>query len=466
MSIFKAFSNSNIINELKQQAPHATIESDAADLAKHQNDQDGIVNTNDQLIAYVEAGDKEDVKGALAVARKYHLPVIPQSSATSLVSGSNAIQNGIMLSTGKMNQIIKLDAEDQLAVVQPGVINKHLDDEAHQIGMLFAPDPGSRTFASVGGNTNTNAGGAQAVRFGTTRDSVLGMTVILADGRELHLGGKTYKNSFGYDLTHLFVGAEGTLGIVTEITFKLFPIPLGKTIGGAALFNSNEQAVKAAAAIQKSGAYPSLLRLIDKNILINMDKMNGTNYADSGDALLVIQITGSNDQVFQKVKDIFTQFNGQQVQLSDDENTANQIAGLAGAMYPAIYSNKGNQFFTSDLTVPLSKTATLIDYADQLGKDASVAIFTASYTGDGTVHPTVAWPKDATSIPDNVIEVIEKLYQKTIELDGTITGEYSVGELKKQWVNRQLGADVDYVQQQIKSVLDPMHLLNPKRKID
>ncbi|MEJ6400820.1 FAD-binding oxidoreductase [Nicoliella lavandulae] len=466
MTVFPAFSKDDVIATLKQAAPNADIDTDANTIAKHQSDQDGLIQSPDQLLAYITVNDKDDVKGVLATARQYHLPVVPQTTASSVVSGSNALSNALMISTAKLNQIVKIDPEDQLAVVQPGVINNQLNQEANKVGLLYAPDPGSRTFSSIGGNTNTNAGGAAALRYGTTKDSVLGLTVILADGRELHLGGQTYKDSFGYDLTHLFVGSEGTLGIVTEITVKLFPIPLGKTIAGAAVFKDMNTLAKAASAIRRAGTYPSLMQALDRNILLAMDKLNNTNYANDGDAMLVVKVDGSNEQVLAALQTIFDQYNGQQVQLTDDDKKANSIAGLAMAMFPAIYSDQSKQFFMSDLTVPLSKFATLMNYARQQGIDNDVTIFTACYAGDGTVHPIIGWDKNDEHIPAAVINTVENLYHKTIELNGTITGEYSVGALKAAWTNQQLGSNVDYLQQQIKSLLDPMHLLNPKRKIN
>ncbi|MBW1606204.1 FAD-binding oxidoreductase [Lactobacillus sp. Sy-1] len=466
MTIFNAFSNQDVITDLKSGAPNADITTDQAALAKLVSDSDGLVQSNAQLTALVSVTNAADVKAVLAVARKYHLPVIPKTTGSSLVSGSNAIDRGIMISTEKMNQIIKVDPDDQLAVVQPGVINNQLNQAADKVGMLYAPDPGSRTFSSIGGNTNTNAGGASALRFGTTKDSVLALTVILADGREIHVGSDTYKNSFGYDLTHLFVGSEGTLGIVTEITVKLFPIPLGKTIAGAAVFKDLDTLNQAATRIRNSGIYPSLMQAYDVNILTAMDNLNHTDYHEAGQAMLIVKVTGSNDQAFDAISDIFKQLNGAKVKLSSDPDEVKAIAGLALAMFPAIYSDKQSQFFMSDLTVPLSKFTTLMQFADQLKQRLSVDLFTAAYAGDGTVHPVIGWPKDAKDIPANVIEAVEQLYRKTIELNGTITGEYSVGLLKNEWSNRQLGGEVDYLQQQIKSLLDPMHILNPKRKIN
>ncbi|UQS86097.1 FAD-binding protein (plasmid) [Nicoliella spurrieriana] len=466
MSIFNPFSDKDVIHDLKSAAPNAELITDADSLAKQASDSNSIIKSTDSLIAFVKVTDENDIKGVLKVARKYHLPVIPKTTGSSIVAGSNAIENGILISTEKMNHILKVDANDQLAVVQPGVINNELNQAANKVGMLYAPDPGSRTFSSIGGNTNTNAGGASALRYGTTKDSVLALTVILADGREIHVGTDTYKNSFGYDLTHLFVGAEGTLGIVTEITVKLFPIPLGKSIAGAAVFKDLDTLNEAATAVRKSGAYPSLMQAFDANILGAIDKLKQTNYLKDGHAMLIVKVDGSNEQVKSALSKIFNQYNGKQIQLSDEPAEVKNIAGLAMAMFPAIYSDQNSQFFMSDLTVPLSQSTNLIQSIDQLGHELSINVFTAAYVGDGTVHPIIGWPKSAKAVPENVVQMVKAIYHKTIELNGTITGEYSVGMLKNQWVNQQLGAEADYLQQQIKSLLDPMHLLNPKRKIN
>ena len=178
MAVFSAYSQDEILDALKQATPHADVYTDADSLAKHKNDPNGIGDADGDLLAYVEVGDTEDVKGVLSVARRFHIPVIPQTTATSTVSGSDAEAGAIMLSTIRMNKILDISREDSVAVVQPGVINQTLNDEANKVGMFYAPDPGSRPISAIGGNASTNAGGMSTVKYGATRDSVLGLKVV------------------------------------------------------------------------------------------------------------------------------------------------------------------------------------------------------------------------------------------------------------------------------------------------
>ncbi|MCT7875637.1 MAG: FAD-binding oxidoreductase, partial [Lactobacillus iners] len=178
-------------------------------------------------LAFIEAHSTADIQNALAIARKYHLPVITQNKFTSTVIGADASDNALILSTAKLNKIIELNTIDGYAVVQPGVVNGDLDAAARKEGYFYAPDPASRPYSGIGGNIATNAGGLSGVKYGSTRDNVLGLKVVLANGDIINVGGKTTKQAFGYDLTHLFIGSEGTLGIIVEATVKLLPLPLG-----------------------------------------------------------------------------------------------------------------------------------------------------------------------------------------------------------------------------------------------
>lgn len=239
MAIFTASTNAEVLAYLKEQAPNAEIHVDDEVAAKYSANGRAQDNIEGKILAYVAAQDSADIRGVLQTARKYHIPVVPQSADTSTVINADGLDGGIILSTIKMNKILEISKADSLAVVQPGVINGDLDLEVRKQGMFYAPDPGSKPISSVGGNVATNAGGMSSVKYGVTKDAVLGLKVILADGREIKVGGRTFKQAFGYDLTQLFIGSEGTLGIVTEVTVKLMPIPVGHAHDGHRIFPWN-----------------------------------------------------------------------------------------------------------------------------------------------------------------------------------------------------------------------------------
>jgi glycolate oxidase len=363
-----------------------------------------------------------------------------------------------------MNQILEISKADSLAVVQPGVINGDLDAAARKQGMFYAPDPGSKNISGIGGNVATNAGGMSTVKYGATKDNILGLKVILADGRELTLGGRTLKQAFGYDLTQLFVGSEGTLGIITEVTVKLLLIPLGKPLAGIAFFKDMTALAKAVAAIRISGVYPSMLEALDNQTVLALDRYEKTNYAQQSGAMLIFKIDSSSQEAMQVLRKLLTEYQAQNVQLTDDPSKQAQLLQLRRDMLPAVFA--GQNHIMEAMALPLSQLAPMMDYIQEVAQKLDLKIFTAGHAGDGNVHPTIVWPQEIKEVPANVNQALRLMFHKTLELGGTISGEHAVGMLKNQWNNEELGNDVDYVQHQIKALLDPMNILNPKRKID
>lgn len=464
MATFYAYTNDDIIADLKKSAAGADIYTDQVTLKKHLNDPNGVDTATGNPLAYIEVHNVDEIKQVLAVARKYHIPIVPQDTATSTVSGSDAIAGGFILSTRLMNQILDVSREDQVAVVQPGVINQVLDTAARQVGMFYAPDPGSKKISSIGGNVSTNAGGMSTVKYGATKDSVLGLKVVLADGREISIGHRTFKQAFGYDLTQLFVGSEGTLGIITEITVKLFPIPIGTSIMGLAFFDSMTTLAKAVTEIRVSGVYPTELEALDNPTVRAIDAYDHTNFAKGENgAMLILKLDTGGQEAIAAVERILNRFNAQHIQVTDDDQKKAEITKLRQDMLPAIFTGRGHVM--EDMAVPLSKLSELMDFVKQVGEKYHLTIFTAGHAGDGNVHPSIVWPENEPA-PKEVPMALQEMFHKTLELGGTISGEHAVGVLKNQWNNAELGETVDMIQHQIKDLFDPMNLLNPKRKID
>lgn len=464
MATFVAYSNDEILADLKQNVAPDKVLTDLADLQKHENDAYGVNTATGLPLAFIKATNVADIQGVLKTARKFHIPVVPQTTATSTVSGSDAIANSFILSTASMNHIKTIDVADQLAVVEPGVINQTLDTEARKQGMFYAPDPGSKKISSIGGNAATNAGGMSTVRYGATKDSILGLKVVLADGREIKVGSQSLKQAFGYNLTQLFVGSEGTLGIITEITVRLFPIPLGDAITGMAFFKDMSTLAQAVNEIRASGTYPTMLEALDADTVEALDRYEKTHYAQNSGAMLILKLDSSTDAALKVIEDILNKYGAQNLQLTTDANESETIMQLRRDMLPAIFAN--GQHVMEDMAVPLSKLAELMDYIKQVAADLNLEIYTAGHAGDGNVHPTIIWPEDQPDIPENVQLGLQHMFRKTLELGGTISGEHAVGVLKNQWNNEELGEDVDMLQHQIKAVFDPMNILNPKRKIN
>lgn len=460
--VFTAFDQNEIIAYLKDQVKDGQVLTDEESLKKGSFSAN-LPGDHKPAIAFIEAASVADVQGVFKAARKFHVPVVTQDRFTSTVVGADAVDNSFVLSTAKMNRIKELNVADSYAVVEPGVINNDLDQAARKEGLFYAPDPASKPMSGIGGNIATNAGGLSGVRYGSTRDHVLGLKVVLADGRVLDLGGKTTKQAFGYNLAQLFVGSEGTLGVIVEATVKLMPIPLGKSLMGMAFFKDMETLSKAVAAIRMSGTYPAMLEASDANSLKAIDAFKGTNYAAQGNSMLIFRIDSISEEGEKRVKDILTKFNANGVKISTDKDEQAKIIEVRQAMLPAIFT--GRNAVMEDMAVPSSKLPELAKFIEETGRKYGIEIFTYGHAGEGNLHPTLTWPKDG-AFPANLNAALQDLFKKSLELGGTISGEHAVGMLKNQWNNVELGEDVDMVQHQLKRMFDPMNLLNPKRKID
>lgn len=463
MAAFAAFDDTEIIADLKQNVPDGQVLTDDESLAKGSFSSRQTSAESQRALAVIEAHSTADIQGTLQTARKYHVAVVPQDQFTSTVVGADGVAHSFILSTKQMNQIIEIDKEDSVAVVQPGVINGDLDQAARKQGMFYAPDPGSKPLSGIGGNVATNAGGMSTVKYGATKDNVLGLKVVLADGREIKVGGRTLKQAFGYNLTQLFVGSEGTLGIVTEITVKLLPIPLGTPIMGVAFFDDMTKLAKAVTAIRISGVYPTMLEALDGNTMVALDRYEHTTYSDNSGAMLIFKIESSTDESMAVLKELLQKYEAQNVELTTDATRQAALEQLRRDMLPAVFA--GQNHIMEDMAMPLSKLAPMMDYIHDVGEQLGLKIYVAGHAGDGNVHPTIVWPKDE-AMPEAVNQALRLMFEKTLAWEGTISGEHAVGMLKNQWNNAELGPDVDQLQHQIKALLDPMGILNPKRKIN
>lgn len=461
---FPAYDQADIISFLKKQVVDGDVKTDLATL-KNASYSKNLAGNHGLAIAFIEAASIADIQGVMKAARRFHVPVVTQNQFTSTVIGADAVDGAFILSTAKMNNILELNTDDAYAIVQPGVVNADLDAAARKHGLFYAPDPASKKMSGIGGNVATNAGGLSGVRYGSTKDNVLGLKVVLANGEVLDLGGKTTKQAFGYDLTQLFVGSEGTLGVIAEVTVKLMPLPLGESLMGLAFFKDMETLAKATTDLRMSGTYPAMLEALDSNTLKAIDQFKDTHYSDNSGAALIFRIDSISDEGRKIVDQIMQKYHVDNVQLATDPKEQEQIIGIRQAMLPAIFT--GRNAVMEDMAVPTSKMAELVDYIQKLAAEhADIEIFTAGHAGDGNLHPTVAWAKDATEPPASVNEVLRKMFRKALDLDGTISGEHAVGMLKNSWNNVELGENVDWIQHQIKDLFDPMNLLNPKRKIN
>lgn len=410
--------------------------------------------------AVLLASSTAEVSRALTWATRHRVPVVPRGAGSGLAGGAAAVDGCLVLGLERMTAIRELVANDQYAIVEAGVINADLDAAAGEVGLMYAPDPSSHQISTIGGNVATNAGGLRCVKYGVTRDSVLGLEVVLADGRVITTGHRTVKGVTGYDLTSLLVGSEGTLGIITAATVKLRPRPRGITTI-AATFPGLQSAAEAVALTVERHLAPSLLELIDQATLTATESWKSVGLDADTRAMLVAQTDGDHsEEEAQELSRAFEDAGATFVAVSADEQEAAQLLEVRRLAYPA--AERLGRCLVEDVGVPRSQLPEMLRCIEQAAQRHDVRIMTAAHAGDGNVHPTFVFdPTDDGGVPPSVWAAADEVFTAALSLGGTLTGEHGVGTLKRRWIGLELGEAQHEVHSAIKAALDPLGILNP-----
>jgi len=415
--------------------------------------------------ALVHAASVEDVQQLMRIASATGTPVVPRGAGTGLAGGGISSRGSIVLDLSRMDRILEIDDVDELAVVEPGVLNGDLDRAARERGLWYAPDPASRAISSIGGNIATNAGGLLCAKYGVTRESVLGLAVVLADGTLLRTGHRTVKGVTGYDLTALMTGSEGTLGVIVEATLRLRPVVLGAIETVAAAFPDVESAGVAVGGVAAARVRPAILELIDPVGLarvaehLGVDALAGTPLADfaPGETFLLAQCdAGDAASEATTIARVFAEAGGR-VTRSTDAATGERLLDIRRAMHPALAS-RGNVLI-EDVAVPRSRLPEMFREIARIGTRHGVDIPTLAHAGDGNLHPNFVFEGD--EVPEHVWTAADELFRAAVRLGGTLTGEHGVGVLKRRWLAEELGDTSVDLQRRIKAVFDPAGILNP-----
>lgn len=435
---------------------------DAGRLAAVRTDKSGFLAAGTPM-ALVEAESVEQVQATMRIASEFGIGVVPRGAGTGLAAGAIGDAGVIVLSVEKLNRIIEIDAANELAVVEPGVINSALDAALEPYGLWYAPDPASKEISTIGGNIATNAGGLLCAKYGVTREAVLGLKVVLADGRLLETGHRTVKGVTGYDLTALFVGSEGTLGVVVEATVRVLPRPTGDTVTVGAFFPAVRQGAAASAAIVAARLRPAVMELVDAQALEAVrahlgDEVIGDAMGPaSGDGFLLVQFDESPapERVLQAVA-LIEQAGGQ-ARVSADAAAGEQLLAIRRAFHPALAAR--GEVLVEDISVPRSRLADAFDAIAAVSQKYGVSIPTVAHAGDGNLHPNFIL--EGSTVTPAVLEVAHELFRAALALGGTLTGEHGVGILKRHHLIDELGPDSYELQRQLKAVFDPQGILNP-----
>ncbi|MUL82663.1 MULTISPECIES: FAD-binding oxidoreductase [unclassified Mycolicibacterium] len=408
--------------------------------------------------AVVRAGSTEDVQTVLRWANAHRVAVVARGAGSGLSGGATAVNGGIILSTERMRNV-RIDTANRTAVAQPGVLNSEVKRAAAEHGLWYPPDPASVEISSIGGNAATNAGGLCCVKYGVTGDYVLGMEVVLADGTAVRLGGPRLKDVAGLSLTKLFVGSEGILGVITELTLRLIPAqPPASTV--VAAFGSVQDAADAVVAITAK-VRPAMLELMDHASINAVEDYSRMGLDRSAQALLLIQsdAPGAAAEEIAHIVEACEKSGATEVFATDDPEegagftAARRLVGLALMQLGTL--------LLEDVTVPIPDLPELVAGISRIADDCDVLICVVAHAGDGNTHPVVVFDADDPDMSERARLAFARVMELAIALGGTITGEHGVGRLKRDWLPVQLGDDVMALTRRIKDAVDPHGILNP-----
>ncbi|GAA3513143.1 FAD-linked oxidase C-terminal domain-containing protein [Aeromicrobium panaciterrae] len=408
-------------------------------------------------LAVVRPTSVDEVQDVMRWATTTRTPVVPRGAGSGLAGGATAADGAVILDLQALDRIIDIDPLDETATVEPGVITSHLDRTAREHGLFYAPDPASADLSTLGGNIATNAGGMRCIKYGVTADAVLGLDIVLSDGRLLHTGGATLKGVTGYDLTSLFVGSEGTLGVVVGARLRLRPVP--STVATAtAAFDDVAGAADACTDLASARLTPSLLELLDARTLETIDRVQGTDLRSRGAALVICQADGDDARSQIEAIAAVLAKRATRVEHTTDDQQADELLRARRLALPSIEAL--GRPLIEDICVPRSRLAHAIAGIERIGTATGVSVHTFAHAGDGNVHPILSYDRSLTEPPAVVHDAARQIFALALELGGTLTGEHGIGLLKREFIGSEIGAIGLDVHASIKQALDPLGLLN------
>jgi glycolate oxidase len=409
----------------------------------------------------------KSVATILKFANQNKIPVTARGAGFGYVGGCVPARGGIALSLERMNKIKEIHSGDFVAVVQPGVITKTLQDAVERKKLYYPPDPASRADCSIGGNIATNAGGPRCLKYGVTRDYVLGLEVVLADGTIVRLGSRTHKNKTGFDFHRLFVGSEGMLGIVTEATLKLIPLPPFRACLAVG-FDSMKVAAKTIREIFRAGFLPCALEVADDFTLSAARKRTGSKRLDGCHALIIVELDGQEKSVHSEIRDLEKLVQTQkpifvQRALGDKET---ELLWQLRREFSFSLRDTGLIKLNQDIVVPRGRLENLFRFTAALQKKHGIALACFGHAGDGNIHCNVMYDQTQPNILKRSEKVLDELFAQILAWNGVITGEHGIGLAKKRWWPLAVSKEVRALHQTVKHALDPNDILNPGKFVD
>ncbi|MPY98867.1 MAG: FAD-binding protein [Actinophytocola sp.] len=452
-----------LVDRLRAELGHSAVITDTDVTESYSRDMMPLAPYGTPL-AVVMPTDTEGVQATVRACAAAGVPIVPRGAGSGLTGAANAIDGCVVLVLTKLNEIVEIDAANRLAVVQPGVVNLDFRDAVAKNGLFYPPDPSSYDWCTIGGNLATNAGGLCCVKYGVTTDAVLGLKVVLADGSLLKTGRRTVKGVAGYDLTKLFIGSEGTLGVITEATVALKPLPQAPgTL--VASFTNTAAAGDAVAHVVKEGLVPSLMEIMDKASIDAAEAYLKTDIgAGSGCEALLLCQSDSGGEVARReltaIEQICVDAGADMTYVTDDLAEGNMLLQARRVVLTALETY--GTWLTDDVSVPRTRIAELISGCARIADEVGLRIAVVGHAGDGNMHPTIVYDPSSADESERAHKAFDEILDVGLSLGGTITGEHGVGKIKQEWLAREIGPVGMRVHRSIKQALDPENLFNPE----
>lgn len=412
--------------------------------------------------AVVFPGCTEEVAALLRLANRYRFPVVPRGAGTGMTGGSVPVKGGVVIAFARMNRIIEIDEDNLIAVVQPGVINYDLRKEAEKRGLYYPPDPASLKYSTIGGNVAECAGGPHAVKYGVTRDYVLALEVVLPTGEVIRTGARTVKSVVGYDLTRLFVGSEGTLGVITEIVLKLIPLPEAKRTL-LAVFPDIRDAARTVSDIIRRRIVPTTLEFMDNNAIRCVEDYLHLGLPVEAGAILLIEVDGAEDILdsqVHKISNVCRENGASGVEIARDEEEAEKL-WLARRSISASIAKLAPTKVNEDIAVPRSKVPDIINGIAEIAEKFDLPIVNFGHAGDGNIHVNIMSDRRDVERMKRAEEAVRDLFRLVLSLGGSISGEHGIGISKAPYMAWETGENVVNLMKSMKRLFDPNGILNP-----
>lgn len=453
-----------MVKALAAGIPAARVITDPEGTARYRQDEAEWAPSGSPL-AVVRAQDTAEVRAVVAYCVEHRIPLVPRGAGTGLSGGANAVDGAIVLSLEDMNRVLRIDPAERIAVVQPGVVNDELRAACAAQGLWYPPDPASSPWSTIGGNAATNAGGMCCVKYGVTRDYVLGLEVVNGLGEVTRLGRSTAKGVAGYDLCGLLVGSEGTLGVITEITVKLRPArPPERTVAG--YFDSVVTAGEAVSAVTAAGVVPSALELVDRHCLEAVDAWKNMGLATDADVVLLGRVDtpgAEGDAEAALIRDCFERAGASWAAQSTDQQEADALFEARRLAYPAL--ERLGPVLTEDVCVPRAAVPEMLARIERAAARHDILVANIAHAGDGNLHPLIITQPGDEAARARAQLAFEDILDDAIALGGTVTGEHGVGLLKMRGMDQEVGPVALAMQRAVKAALDPHGILNPGKVV-